>query len=117
MKKIILFVGVLLVSYFTSVYSGMLYNNISLQHGGWLIGGNQAVSLAGFFISYIFLIPFVFGLCGIKRNKKLIAISLLPVVLLVIWSDTSTFYVPLLLVAAGLLLAFVVRSIVFKIKN
>ncbi len=117
MKRIILFVVILLSSYFSAQYSGAWYYAISFQDGGLMGSRDQAISLAGFFISYIFLIPFVFGLFGIKRNKKLIAISLLPVVLLVIWSDTSTFYVPLSLVAAGLLLAFVVRFVVFKIKN
>jgi hypothetical protein len=116
-KKISLFVVVLLVSYWSSEYVGFLYDNMSFQDGGLMGSRNQAIALAGFFISYIFLIPFVFGLLGIKQNKKLITVALLPVMLLVIWADTSTFYVPILVVATALTLSFIIRSVLLKIKN
>lgn len=116
-KKVFLFVVILLTSYLMSEYVGVFYDRISYQGGSIFADRSVSIPLAGFFISYIFLIPFVFGLFGIKQNKKLIAFSVLPALLLVIWADTSTFYVPILIVASALILSCVIRSVFLKIKN
>lgn len=116
-KKVFLFVFVLVLSYFLAEYSGAWYGTISEQYGSLFFDKSDSLNLLGFVLSYIFLIPFVFGLFGIKQNKKLIAFSVLPALLLVIWADTSTFYVPILIVASALILSCVIRSVFLKIKN
>jgi len=116
-KKIILFVAVLILSYLTAPYVGRWYDTLSFQHGDWIIGRNQAVFFAGFIISYIFFLPLIYGLFGIKRNKHWITWPLLPAALLVLGSDKYHFYIPVLLILVALGLAWVSRLIFKKFKK
>lgn len=116
-KKIILFIIVLVLSYFAAPLVGPWYDSISVQDGGLIGARNLAIFFAGLLISYIFLIPLVYGLFGIKRNKKWIIWSLLPVILLVLMADKYHFYIPVLLITTALVIAWVVRFIISKFKR
>lgn len=116
-KKILLFIIALVLSYLTAPYFGSWYNTISPQHGGWMVGGNQAVFFAGIIVSYIFFIPFVYGLFGIKRNKNWIIWPLLPAVLLMLGADKYHFYIPALLIIGALALAWLVGFIISQLRR
>lgn len=116
-KKILLFIVVLVLSYFAASPVGTWYDTISPQHGGWMVGGNQAVFFAGMVVSYIFFIPFIYGLFGIKRNKNWIIWSILPAVLLMFGADKYHFYIPVLLIIGALALVWLIRFIISKFRR
>ncbi len=115
LKKISILVILLVVSYLLSTYVGNLYDSVSFQDGGLAGGRGQAISFAGFVISYIFLVPFAYGLFGITQNKKLIFWLLLPAVLLVLSADKAHFYIPLGLVLAGLATSWTLRQVWLRV--
>jgi hypothetical protein len=116
-KKIGILVVILVLSYLTAPYFGNWYNKFSPQYGGWLTSNEQAISFAGFFIAYIFFIPLAYGLFGIIRNKYWMMGLLLPVVLLMFAADRPHFYIPVLLIIIALMLAWIVRLVIFKFRH
>ncbi len=119
LKKILLLIVVIASSYFLAFEIGSWYNTINPQNGSafWGLSRQEAISFAGFMISYIFLIPFSYGLFGITQNKKLIFWLLLPAVLLVLGADKAHFYIPLGLVLAGLAISWVLRQVWLKSRS
>ena len=117
LKNTLLFVVVFILSYFAASSVGTWYDTISFQHGDWIIGRNQAIFFAGSVISYIFFVPFIYGLFGIKQNKKWIMWLLLPAVLLVLGADKYHLYIPLLFIVTALVLSWLIGFIVRKFKK
>jgi|GEM_PF-2232628 len=116
-KKVLLFVVVLVLCYLTASYIGSWYDTVSYQGGSIFIDRSVSVPLAGFIISYIFFIPFIYGLFGIKRNKYWIIWPLLPAVLLIFGADKYHFYIPVLLIVAAIALAWIIRFIISKFRH
>ncbi len=118
-KNILLFVLVLTISFASASYVGGWYDKISPQYGSLFLGNgkNAAVSFAGFLVSYVFFIPFIYSLFGFKKNKNWIIWLLLPVILLWFYADKYYFYIPVLLIIVAFLIAKLIQFIIFKLKR
>lgn len=116
-KKVLLLVVTLVISYLSAPYFGTWYDTVSPQYGSLFFDKKDSVFVLGFLLSYVVFIPLIYGLFGIRRNKKWIMWLLAPVLVFVILADQSHFYIPLLLSASALLIAWLTRLIIFKIKN
>jgi len=118
-KNLCVLVGILILSYLTAPYFGSFYDKFSPQYDGSLIGFSKetAVFVAGIPLAYIFFIPLTYGLFGIKKNKHWIIWPLLPAVLLMFAADRPHFYIPVFLVAIALVLAWLIRVAISKLKH
>jgi len=117
LKKVLLLIVVLVISCLTASYVGVWYDQISYQGGSIFVDRSVTVPFAGAVASYIFFIPLVYGLFGIKRNKNWIIWLLLPAVLLVFGADKYHFYIPVLLIATALLLGWLINFILRKFRQ
>ncbi len=109
-RRNLLFVGLALVlSLITASHFGTWYDKFSPQYGGWTTSKEGAVDFAGFILSYVFFIPLIFGIFGIKQNKKWILWLLIPVLVLVLSADQYHFYIPLGLVLAGGIIGYILN--------
>lgn len=116
-KNILFFILVLVLSLATAPYFGTWYDTISPQYGGWVTSKSDAVSFAGFFVAYIFLIPFTLELFGNENRKKWILWSLLLPALLWIGADIEHIYLPIILGLIAFVLAKLVRLLISKIHR
>lgn len=117
LKNIILWIFVLVCSYFTASYVGEWYDGISYQYGSWIAGRDVTVPFAGGVLAYLFFNPLVFAVFGIKRNKNWIIWLTLPAFLLAVSSDERYFYIPVAFFAVGLGLAWLIRKIFVRHHN
>lgn len=115
-KNILLLVLVLVTSYFTAPYVGGVYDKFYPQYGDWIIGKNDSIFFAGFLLSYIALIPFVFGLFGVRGNKSILWF-LLPVLLFLLFADSYHVYIPITFGLTGFALAKFLRLIISKLHH
>jgi hypothetical protein len=117
LKNFALLAAVLVLSYFTAPYIGLWYDKFSPQYGSWIVGRNDAIFFAGMMISYVFFVPFIYGLFGIKKNKKWITWLLLPAILLWLSSDKYYFYIAVIFVAVALFLTKLINLIISKFRH
>ncbi len=115
LKNVILFLVVLVLSYFASPVVGGWYDGLSPQYGSLFFDKSDTLAVIGFLMSYTFIMPLLFGLFGIAQNKKLIFWLLLPAVLLVLSADKAHFYIPLGLVLAGLAVSWLFRQVWLRV--
>ena len=116
-KNIVLFVAVLILSYFTAPYFGDWYNKFYPQHGSWIVSRSDSIFFAGLLLSYVVLIPFVFELFGTGNKKKWMMWSLLPIILLLLLADASNIYIPILASIIAFALAKIINFIISKFKH
>ena len=116
-NNILLFILVLVLSLATAPYFGGWYNQISPQYGGWMTDKESAVNFAGFIVSYIFFIPFIYGLFSIKKNKNWITWFLVPILLFWLGADPSYIYIPALLILIAFVLAKLINLTIKKFKH
>ncbi len=116
-KNILLLILVLSIGLVTAPYFGSWYDKISPQYSGWMTDKNAAVSFAGFLVSYVFFIPLIYGLFGIKKNKNWIIWLLTPILLFWLGADSSHIYIPIILSLFGFGLAKLIQFIIFKLKR
>lgn len=105
------FILVLVLSLVTAPYFGSWYDKFYPQSGDWAYGTADAIFFAGFLLSYVFLIPFMFGFFGLENRKKWILWSLLPVFLFFIYGAIKLIYIPIILALIGFCVAWILRKI------
>lgn len=116
-KNILFFILVLVLSLVSAPYFGSWYNKFYPQSGGWIYSIADAVFFAGFLLSYIFLIPFMFELFRLENRKKWILWSLSPVFLFFIYGAINLVYIPLILSLIGFGAAWLLRKIFIRHPN
>jgi hypothetical protein len=118
-KKIILILFIIvaiILSYYTSIYFGQLYNIFPQSKGGAYIGSESAWdSLIGLPLALIFfLILFVYSWS--KSWKYALWISL-PVFLWEIAMDFKHIYIPILLALVAFTIAKIINFVIYKLKR
>jgi hypothetical protein len=117
MKKFILLVVVVVLSYFTASYVGPWYNTITPQTGNFITDGSDAMFFAGWLMSFGFFVPLVFGLFGFRKNKNWIIVLLIVPALLWLSSDLYHIYIPIAFGLAGFVIAKIINLVISKIHR
>lgn len=116
-RNILLFILVLVISYFVAPYFGLIYNMFAPQLGSSFLGVGKetAIYVAGIPFAYMFLIPLTFGLFGSGNRNKWIIWLVTPIILFYLYDNVRLTYLPIALALIAFGLAFIVRKI-FKIS-
>ena len=115
-KNILFFILAIALSLVTASYFGSWYDKLSPQYGGWLTDKTEAVSFAGFFVAYVFFIPFLFELFRVEKRKKLITWFLVFPLILWLAADLYHIYIPAVVGLAGFVLGRLINFIIYKFK-
>ncbi|MFH0999670.1 MAG: hypothetical protein V1783_02410 [Bacteroidota bacterium] len=116
-RNFLFFILVIVTSLVSAPYLGVWYDQISIQYGGWMTSKKDAVYFAGLLVSYVFFIPLLYGIFGIRKNKNWIIWTLLPVLLLWFGADKYHIYIPVLLIIAALFIAKLLNLLISKLKR
>ena len=116
-RNILLLILVIVVSFVLAPYLGGWYDRIDYQNSGWITSKEDAVNFAGFILSYILLIPFVFKLFGKNNQNKWIAGLSAPVFLFYAGYNYKLLYIPIALALIGFALAKLLNLLISKFKH
>src|SRR3989344_88144 len=105
-KDIIVFVGVLIVSYFLAPVFGSLYSYFFPNNLGGALPTSVTVALLGFPLAYIFFLTLLFTAFGGQKKYWWIIILLIPAAIFEVYFDFSHIYFPILLGLLGWLIGF-----------
>ena len=117
LKNFLLFIAVLVLSYLTAPYFGILDDKFYPQQGVSFVGIGRASAIlfAGLLLAYMFFIPFIFQLFGYGNKKKIILWLLVPLVLFYLYDSIKLSYIPIAMSLIGFGLAILINK-VFKPK-
>ncbi|MBU2472973.1 hypothetical protein KKE74_02990 [Patescibacteria group bacterium] len=113
-KNILLVFLVLILSYFSSIYFGNLYKNISHDYGTWI----DLSSLVGIHYGYVFFLLFIFTAFGGLKKYWWIGFLLIPTVIFEVYFDWrfQYVYIPIAIGLIGWVIGFIISKIVVKLK-
>ena len=111
-KKGILFILVVVISGFFSIFAINLYNNF-FNSGSTFV---QLDALAGFPLSYIFFLTLLFTAFGGDKKYWWMGILLIPAVIFELYFDLSHIYFPIILGLTGWLIGFLFAKILNRMK-
>jgi len=114
-KNILLLAIVLILSYFSSIYFGSLYKNITHDYGTWI----DLSSIVGFHYGYIFFLLVAFAAFGDKTKYWWIGALLIPAVAFEIYFDLNLryIYIPVVIGLVGWGIGFLISKVVKKLAE
>lgn len=118
MKNLLWLVFIIVLSFFTTFYFGLIGSYFTSQEVlfsellPFLLLGSVGGSLA-----FIFFVVFIFSLHGFRKNKYWIIIPLIPYILLWLSSDIHHIYLPILIGFIAYVLAFCIKRIYKDLKK
>ena len=116
-RNILLLILVIAICFVLAPYLGGWYDRIDYQNNGWITSKEDAVNFAGFILSYILLIPFVFKLFGKNNQNKWIAWLSAPVFLFYAGYNYKLLYIPIALSLIACLIAKLLNPLISKFKR
>lgn len=117
LKKIIIFFGVLVLSYFSAIKVGEFYAyffDLPTGFSSFIVPGFFGDFFDGIFPAYIFFLTLLFTAFGGKQKYWWIGILLIPAAAVELYLDASHIYFPIALGIAGWLLGWVVTKFLPK---
>ncbi len=112
LKNTLLFVAVLIISYFLSDIFGNWYDKFSPQYDNTRgVSKDILISLVGVPLAYIFFVPIFF------ESSKIKFWLLLPAILYFVAGDFNHIYIPIILAIAGFVLGYLIRKLIIKIRG
>lgn len=118
-KNIGLLIVILIISYFTANYFGLLYDNFtpgSLGDKSWIGTPEAWQSIIGIPFAFIFFLILLFKLFGSGERNKWIGWLLVPPFLFFASGDLKHIYLPVILATVAYGLAILFRKI-FHLEN
>ncbi len=117
-KNILFFILAIALSLATAPYFGSWYDKFSSQQESafWGPSINEVLYFIGFFVAYVFFIPFLFELFRVEKRKKLITWFLILPLILWLAADLYHIYIPAVVGLAGFVLGRLINFIIYKLK-
>ncbi len=116
-KNLILLLVVLVLSTFSSIYVGYEYSKffpIITGLGGFIVPEDIYHIVYGMPLAYLFFSPFIFTAFGDKNKYWWIGLSILPAVGFELYFDFRHFYLPVAIVALGLLIGYAFSTVLSR---
>ncbi len=112
LKNIALILVCTLLSYFSAVWFGDVYEKITMDSGSYV----DVRFFSGFPLSYIFFLPLLFTAFGNKHKYWWIGLLSIPALAFEFYFDLSHIYIPIILALLGWAIGFGISKVLVK-KN
>jgi hypothetical protein len=117
-KNATLFIFSVIISYFSAIYFGALYDHFAPQYDS-LFGAPKQITniVVGLPFAYVFFTLLLFEALGFKNKNQWLVVLLLPVTLFWLAADLTHIYLPVILGLLGWVLGVGIHRLIENAKK